>query len=315
MTDADRSTGGAGLFERLRGLLGLQAASARDDIEEALADSESQTEFTAKERVILRNVLALHDVRVEDVMAPRADVVALSLDATVAEALGVFRTSGHSRLPVYHETLDDPRGMIHVRDFLDFLAAHPAFGLIAADGAAAGAAFDMKTPLSQTPLVRGVLFAPPSMPALDLLARMQASHIHIALVIDEYGGTDGLVSMEDIVEKIVGDIEDEHDEAESEQIALGPDGKFTVEARAPLDEVTKAVNFDTSEIEGIDDIDTLGGLVAAIAGRVPARGEIVIGPQGFEFEVLDADPRRIKRVRIHPPVEAAKAVDTANESA
>ncbi len=311
MSDAERT---GSLFERLRGLLGLQAASARDDIEEALADSESQTDFTAKERVILRNVMALHDVRVEDVMAPRADVVALSLDASVAEALGVFRTSGHSRLPVYHETLDDPRGMIHVRDFLDFLAAHSAFGLIAAEAEASGA-FDMQTPLSQTPLVRGVLFAPPSMPALDLLARMQASHIHIALVIDEYGGTDGLVSMEDIVEKIVGDIEDEHDEAESEQITRGPDGKFTVEARAKLDEVTQTVGLDVREIEGVDDIDTLGGLVAAIAGRVPARGEIVIGPQGFEFEVLDADPRRIKRVRIHPPVQVAKAVDAANESA
>ena len=315
MSDTERS-GGAGLFERLRALIGLQTASARDDIEEALADSGSQTGFTAKERVILQNVLALHDVRVEDVMAPRADVVALSLDSTVAEALAGFRTSGHSRLPVYHETLDDPRGMIHVRDFLDFLASHPAFGLIAADGAAsAGAAFDMNTPLAETPLVRGVLFAPPSMPALDLLARMQASHIHIALVIDEYGGTDGLVSMEDIVEKIVGDIEDEHDEAEGEQIALGPDGMFTVEARAPLDEVTKALGLDVSELEGIDDIDTFGGLVAAIAGRVPARGEIVPGPQGFEFEVLDADPRRIKRVRVHPPAPTPPASHVVDETA
>ena len=315
MSDVERPSG-ASLFERLRGLIGLHAASARDDIEEALADSGSQTEFTAKERAILQNVLALHDVRVADVMAPRADVVALSLDSTIVEALSVFRTAGHSRLPVYHETLDDPRGMIHIRDFLDFLASHPAFGLIKADGAASGgAAFDMSTPLADTPLVRGVLFAPPSMPALDLLARMQASHIHIALVIDEYGGTDGLVSMEDIVEKIVGDIEDEHDEAEGEQIAKGPDGKFTVEARAPVDEVTTAIGLDVSELEGIDDIDTFGGLVAAIAGRVPARGEIVIGPHGFEFEVLDADPRRIKRVRIHPPAPAAAAMDAADETA
>ncbi len=315
MSDPER-TSAASLFERLRGLIGLQTASARDDIEEALADSGSGTEFTAKERVILQNVLALHDVRVEDVMAPRADVVALSLDATVAEALGVFRTAGHSRLPVYHETLDDPRGMIHIRDFLDFLASHSAFGLIAADGAeAGGAAFAMNTPLSETPLVRGVLFAPPSMPALDLLARMQASHIHIALVIDEYGGTDGLVSMEDIVEKIVGDIEDEHDEAEGEQIAKGADGRFTVEARAPLAEVTQAIGLDVSDVEGVDDIDTFGGLVAAIAGHVPARGEIVVGPQGFEFEVLDADPRRIKRVRIHPPSESAPAPNAADETA
>jgi CBS domain containing-hemolysin-like protein len=303
MTDEDRQSGaGASLYERLRGLLGLHAGSVRDDIEEALEDSDGGADFSPKERAILKNVLALHDIRVADVMAPRADVVALPLDATVAQALAAFRTAGHSRLPVYHETLDDPRGMIHIRDFLDFLASDPAFGLISAESDAADVKpFDMATPLSKTPLVRSVLFAPPSMPALDLLARMQASRIHIALVIDEYGGTDGLVSMEDIVETIVGNIEDEHDVAEGEQIALGPDGKYIVEARAPLDEVAKTVGLDVGDLEEAEDVDTIGGLVAAIAGRVPARGEIVAGPQGFEFEVLDADPRRLKRVKIHPP--------------
>ena len=299
---------GASLFERLRSLLGLSPGSVRDDIEEALEEADARADFTAKERTILRNVLALHDIRVADVMAPRADVIALPLDAPIAEALATFRTAGHSRLPVYHETLDDPRGMIHIRDFLDFLAADPVFGLVAAGPEAEERAhkkFDMTTPLSQTPLVRPLLFAPPSMPALDLLARMQATRIHIALVIDEYGGTDGLVSMEDIVETIVGDIEDEHDEAEGEQIALGADGKFTVEARAPLDEVAKAVGLDLAELPEAEDIDTIGGLVTAVAGRVPARGEIVAGPDGFEFEVLDADPRRLKRVRIHPPAAAA----------
>ncbi len=302
---------GSSLFERLRALLGLQAGSVRDDIEEALEGSDGGADFSPKERTILKNVLALHDVRVADVMAPRADMVALPLEATVAEALAMFRTAGHSRLPVFHETLDDPRGMVHIRDFLDFLASNPAFGLIAAKSAAQGGArksFDMSTPLSETPLVRPVLFAPPSMPALDLLARMQASRIHIALVIDEYGGTDGLVTMEDIVETIVGNIEDEHDEAEGEQVSRGPDGKFTVEARAPLDEVAKAVGLDVSALEAADDVDTIGGLVTAIAGRVPARGEIVGGPQGFEFEVLDADPRRLKRVRIHPRGTVAATV-------
>ncbi len=302
---------GSSLFERLRGLLGLQAGSVRDDIEEALEGSDGGADFSPKERAILKNVLSLHDVRVADVMAPRADMVALPLEATVAEALSTFRTAGHSRLPVYHETLDDPRGMVHIRDFLDFLASNPAFGLIAAESGVEGGArktVDMSTPLSETPLVRPVLFAPPSMPALDLLARMQASRIHIALVIDEYGGTDGLVSMEDIVETIVGNIEDEHDEAEGEQISRGADGKFTVEARAPLDEVAKAVGLDVSDLEEAADVDTIGGLVTAIAGRVPARGEIVGGPQGFEFEVLDADPRRLKRVRIHPRGTVAAAV-------
>jgi len=234
MTDEDRQPN-ASLFERLRGLLGLNPGSVRDDIEEALAEAGAGADFSPKERAILTNVLALHDIRVADVMSPRADVVALPLDATVAQALATFRTAGHSRLPVYRETLDDPRGMIHIRDFLDFLAADPAFGLIAAESPSPGAEgqrFDMATPLDNTALVRPLLFAPPSMPALDLLARMQASRIHIALVIDEYGGTDGLVSMEDIVETIVGNIEDEHDVAEGEQIALGPDGRYTVEARA-----------------------------------------------------------------------------------
>ena len=317
MTDEDRQ-GAASLFERLRGLLGLNPGSVRDDIEEALAEAGAGADFSPKERAILTNVLALHDIRVANIMAPRADVVALPLDATVAEALATFRTAGHSRLPVYRETLDDPRGMIHIRDFLDFLAADPAFGLIAAESASEGSEgkrFDMATPLDKTPLVRPLLFAPPSMPALDLLARMQASHIHIALVIDEYGGTDGLVSMEDIVETIVGNIEDEHDVAEGEQIALGADGRYTVEARAPLAEVATRVGLDVGDLDEAEDVDTIGGLVAAIAGRVPARGEIVAGPQGFEFEVLDADPRRLKRVKIHPPAAASTSAPAAAKEA
>ena len=317
MTDEDRQPN-ASLFERLRGLLGLNPGSVRDDIEEALAEAGAGADFSPKERAILTNVLALHDIRVADVMSPRADVVALPLDATVAQALATFRTAGHSRLPVYRETLDDPRGMIHIRDFLDFLAADPAFGLIAAESAspeAEGKRFDMATPLDNTALVRPLLFAPPSMPALDLLARMQASRIHIALVIDEYGGTDGLVSMEDIVETIVGNIEDEHDVAEGEQIALGADGRYTVEARAPLDEVATRVGLDVGDLDEAEDVDTIGGLVAAIAGRVPARGEIVAGPQGFEFEVLDADPRRLKRVKIHPPAATPASEPTAAKEA
>jgi CBS domain containing-hemolysin-like protein len=316
MTDEDRPNKES-LFERLRGLLGLQQGSVRDDIEEALEESDGGADFSPKERAILKNVLALHDIRVADVMAPRADMVALPLDATVGEALAAFRTAGHSRLPVYHETLDDPRGMVHIRDFLDFLAADPAFGLIAADSAPGRAAkpnFDMATPLEKTPLVRPLLYAPPSMPALDLLARMQASRIHIALVIDEYGGTDGLVTMEDIVETIVGNIEDEHDIADAAQIARGPDGKYTAEARAPLDEVAQTVGLDVGDLEEAEDVDTIGGLVTAIAGRLPARGEIVAGPQGFEFEVLDADPRRLKRIKIHPPAAATAAPAAQRET-
>jgi CBS domain containing-hemolysin-like protein len=146
------------------------------------------------------------------------------------------------------------------------------------------------------------------MPALDLLVKMQASRTHMALVIDEYGGTDGLVSIEDVVEAIVGDIEDEHDEAERPQIAPGGDGSFLVEARAPLDEVSEALGFDFGALADAEDVDTIGGLITAIAGRVPGRGEIVAGPGEFEFEVLDADPRRVKRLKIHPRAEAARQV-------
>ena len=306
-----------GLFERLRALFGLEPASVRDDIEDALAEAEANADFTPQERAILRNVLALHDVRVADVMVPRADIVSVSVDATIGELLALFRTAGHSRLPVYGETLDDPRGMVHIRDFMDFIAAEPGFGLVPPPpDAEAGAArppapqVGMSTLLSAAHILRPVLFAPPSMPALDLLVKMQASHTHMALVIDEYGGTDGLVSIEDVVESIVGDIEDEHDEADRPQIAAAGDGVFIVEARASLEDVSKALGVDLSELAVADDVDTIGGLLTTTAGRVPSRGEIVAGPADLEFEVLDADPRRVKRLRLRkrtPPRRRAAA--------
>ena len=289
----------AGLFERLRALLGLAPASVRDDIEEAIDESES-AEFTPQERAILKNVLALHDVKVADVMVPRADIVALAIETPLREVLDLFRTAGHSRLPVYEETLDDPRGMIHIRDFMVFLASDPRFGLGApAPGADRVAATCLDMPLSEARILRPVLYAPPSMPALDLLLRMQASRTHMALVIDEYGGTDGLVSIEDVVESIVGDIEDEHDEADTPIHSAG-DGVFVVEGRAPLGDVSDAVGFDFASLADAEEVDTIGGLVTASAGRVPGRGEILRGPGEFEFEVLDADPRRIKRLKIWP---------------
>jgi CBS domain containing-hemolysin-like protein len=295
-----------GLFERLRGLFGLAPASVRDDIEDAI-DESAAAEFTPQERAILKNVLALHDVRVADVMVPRADIVALSLDTTLGEALDLFRTAGHSRLPVYGDTLDDPRGMIHIRDFLVFLASDPRLGL--ADPSAknlAGATIGLDTPLSDARILRPVLYAPPSMPALDLLLRMQMSRTHMALVIDEYGGTDGLVSIEDVMESIVGDIEDEHDETET-PISPAGGGAFIVEARASLDDVSEAVGFDFASLADAEEVDTIGGLVTAAAGRVPSRGEILKGPGDFEYEILDADPRRIKRLKLLPLAARAKA--------
>ncbi len=306
--------GQGSLFERLRALLGLGAGSVRDDIEDALEGADSNADFTPQERAILKNVLALHEVRVADVMVPRADILAVASDTPLSEVLALFRTAGHSRFPVFGETLDDPQGMIHIRDFVDFLASEPKFGLAPPNSPSpvrermAGVEIGMNMPLSAAAILRPVLFAPPSMPALDLLVKMQASRTHMALVIDEYGGTDGLVSIEDVVEAIVGDIEDEHDEAERPQIAPGGDGSFLVEARAPLDEVSETVGFDFGALADAEDVDTMGGLITAIAGRVPGRGEIVAGPGQFEFEVLDADPRRVKRLKIHPRADAARQV-------
>jgi CBS domain containing-hemolysin-like protein len=299
----DADEGSPGLFERLRALFGLEPASVRDDIEDALEEAGTNADFTPQERAILKNVLALHEVRVADVMVPRADIVSVSVEATLGELLALFRTAGHSRLPVYGDTLDDPRGMVHIRDFMDFLASEPSFGLVGeptAEPAPAVAEFGMNTPLSAAKILRPVLFAPPSMPALDLLVKMQATHTHMALVIDEYGGTDGLVSIEDVVESIVGDIEDEHDEADRPQIVAAGDGAFIVEARASLEDVSKALGVDLSELADAEDVDTIGGLLTATAGRVPIRGEIVAGPGELEFEVLDADPRRVKRLRVQP---------------
>ena len=292
----------AGLFERVRALFGIVPPSVRDDIEDAI-DESANAEFTPQERAILKNVLALHDVRVEDIMLPRADIIALPIDTPLRNVLELFRTAGHSRLPVYGETLDDPRGMIHIRDFVVFLASDPWFGLSGADGTpsespAANISLDM--PVSAANILRPVLYAPPSMPALDLLLRMQTSRTHMALVIDEYGGTDGLVSIEDVVESIVGDIEDEHDEEETPAIHMASDGVYVAEARAPLDEASAVLGFDFAALPEAEGVDTIGGLVTAAAGRVPSRGEILRGPGEFEFEVIDADARRIKRLKIWP---------------
>jgi CBS domain containing-hemolysin-like protein len=294
-----------GLFDRLRTLFGLGPVSARDDIEEALEDSSTETDFTPLERAMLKNVLTLHEVRVEDIMIPRADIIAVAIDAPLPEVLSLFRTAGHSRLPVHAENLDDPRGMVHIRDFLDFIAGLEL-------GLGAGALTQSEEAAAATPaarrrfqdmtlmdaeILRPVLFVPPSMPALDLLAKMQTSRTHMALVIDEYGGTDGLASIEDIVEAVVGDIEDEHDEDESPLIEKVGEGQFVVDARASLEEVIEETGAELDGLADAEDVDTLGGLITTAAGRVPLRGEI-IAHGGIEFEVLDADPRRVKRVKI-----------------
>ena len=288
-----------GLFDRLRALFGLHEPSVREDIEDALEESATSDDFTPQERIILKNVLSLHELRVADVMVPRADIISVRADATLGEVLSVFRTAGHSRIPVYGDTLDDPRGMVHIRDFVDFLAkvADPAGAPESAKLSGLNGV-DLTTPLSLARILRPVLFAPPSMPALDLLVKMQATRTHIALVIDEYGGTDGLVSIEDIVETIVGDIEDEHDLDETPQIEAAADGSFIVDARATLDAVAQAVNAPMDTLVDLEEVDTIAGLVSALAGHVPARGEIIQLGEALECEVIDADPRRVKKIRI-----------------
>jgi CBS domain containing-hemolysin-like protein len=282
------------LLDRLRGLLGLSPASVREDIEDAL--EEAAGDVTPHERALLKNVLGLHDLRVEDAMIPRADIVAISLDATLRETLTVFRDAAHSRLPVYAETLDDPRGMVHIRDFVNHIAFCTA-GEAAAETKPDKIDFD--TPLSAANLLKPVLFVPRSMPALDLLIRMQTTRTHLALVIDEYGGTDGLVTIEDIMEMIVGDIEDEHDVAEPPEIEELDNGDFLVDARADLDEVTARLGVDFRLEDTPAEVTTIGGLVTWLAGRVPMRGEIIATPvEAFEFEIVEADPRRVAKLRV-----------------
>ena len=239
-------------------------------------------------------------------MVPRADIVAVQQEIPLGELLKVFKGAAHSRLVVYNDTLDDPLGMVHIRDLIAFMMASAE---VSPDKPAKRkkplpAGLDLKAiklaqPLSETGITRELLYVPPSMPALDLLAKMQATRIHLALVVDEYGGTDGLVSMEDVVEQIVGDIADEHDEADSSSVMRQPDGAFIADARATLDDVIAAVGPEFDAGEAAKDVDTLAGYLMAQSGRLPVRGELVPGPAGFEIEVLDADPRRIKRVRIH----------------
>jgi CBS domain containing-hemolysin-like protein len=293
------------LFGRLRNRLGLKAAARlREDLEEVLdgETTSAQGSFSLEERTMLRSILDLKESRVADLMIPRADISAVQQDISLSELLEAFEASGKTRLIVFDDTLDDPVGMVHIKDLLAYFhaAARKSRKKEADDETPLSlAALDLGILLSASKLIRPVLFAPPSMPVLDLLQKMQASHIHITLVIDEYGGTEGLLALKDILESIVGEIDDEHDSGEDNHIVALPDGRFMADARATLEDLQERLGetFHIDEDMG-EDVDTLGGLLTSLAGHVPVRGEVVSGPGGFEFEVLDADPRRIKRVRI-----------------
>ncbi|HEY1542079.1 MAG TPA: hemolysin family protein [Xanthobacteraceae bacterium] len=290
----------------LRAVFGWKTGSIRSDLRVVLeAGGTADTGFSPEESVMLKNILALRERRIAHVMVPRADIVAVQEDIALGELVKVFETAGHSRLVVYNDTLDDPTGMVHIRDLVAFMAARatvdPEKNTRRKRPLPAGLdlrALDLAVALAAANILRPILFVPPSMPAIDLLAKMQATRIHLALVIDEYGGTDGLVSMEDLVELIVGDIEDEHDERGEHPVVRQPDGSYLADARASLEEVLALVGPEFDVGEATEEVNTLGGYLATRIGRVPVRGELVPGPGPFEIEVLDADPRRVKRVRI-----------------
>ncbi len=309
------------LLRVMRILFGWRAASTRTDLEQVLTTAQPQSGFSPEEATMLKNILSLRDTRIERIMVPRADIVAVQQDISLRELVKTFEGAAHSRLVVYNDTLDDPSGMVHIRDLIAFMAAHasprpsdldarqPRLQLDdpgpdrEQDQAPRAeldlAKIDLSMPLVAAKIIRETLYAPPSMPALDLLAKMQATRVHLALVIDEYGGTDGLVSIEDLVELIVGDIADEHDEDEGQMVIRQTYGSFLANGRASLEDVRAVIGeqFDVGEVA--EEVDTLGGYLVTKAGHVPVRGELVPGPEPFEAEVLDADPRRVKRVRIY----------------
>ncbi|MGA2950707.1 MAG: hemolysin family protein [Caulobacteraceae bacterium] len=250
---------------------------------------ESEAEAAAEQAAaeLVDHARAFQTLTVADVMIPRADITAVELATPLEGLIAAFAESEHTRLPVYRETLDDPIGFVHLKD---------VFHLIAEPQARASAGPEVLRKIK-----RDTLYVPPSMRAADLLLRMQTSRIHIAMVIDEFGGLDGLVTLEDVLEAVVGEIEDEHDEAHLTLIQGRAGGLYEIDARAPLEDLEKALGVALVTDEMDDEaIDTAAGLVTALAGRVPQRGEVIIHPAGFDFEVTDADPRRIKRLRARP---------------
>lgn len=290
------------LLRRLSNLLrGTDsAAQMRESLEEVIEESEREnTALSAPERTMLSNLLKFGELKVRDVMIPRAEIVAVEESTPLDGLVALFREAQHSRLPVYRETLDDPVGLVHIKDVVSLIEEHGNRSFVWRD-----------TALSR--IKRELLFVPPSMPLLDLLLKMQTAHTHMALVVDEYGGTDGLISIEDIIEEIVGDIADEHDE-DGLHVRRAEGGTFVADARLGLEDFEAETGLALAGEDTEDDVDTLGGLVVSVLGRVPQRGEIVTLPSGYEFEVLEADPRRVRRVRVRPPVNPPATADETVE--
>ncbi|WP_340264983.1 hemolysin family protein [Sphingobium mellinum] len=301
--ESDSSSNEGGLWSGLKSLLfgEEEGHSLRRELEEALdeydedaqdqdAPSPASGDLSAIERQMVRNLLHFSEHTVDDVAVPRADIVAIEEKASFADLAALFAEAGHSRIPVYRDTLDTIVGMIHIRD---------AFAILAGKA---------PVPDSIAPLIRQPLYVPESMGALDLLAEMRAKRTHLAIVLDEYSGTEGLLTFEDLVEEIVGEVEDEHDEAPEALLVPLDHGLWEADARAELDDVGKDIDERLAEVE--EDVDTLGGLAFVLAGRVPEAGEILEHPQsGWKLEVVSSDGRRVTRLRLHPPSDRGTEED------
>jgi magnesium and cobalt transporter len=286
-------------FTRLRSLLRLirrprNGESLRETIDEMIEEppADGPDPLGAQERVLIGNILKGHDRTAADVMVPRVDIVALDVETPFPEVVRYLIEQGHSRVPVYRESLDDVIGFIHVKDILPSVAERREAKLV--------------------PLLRKVLFVAPSSPILDLLVQMRQARTHIAMVVDEFGGIDGLATIEDLIEEIVGEIEDEHDVAGGPQLVERPDGTVIADARTPIEVLEERQGIRLRPAGEQEEVDTLGGLVSSLAGRVPKRGEVIAHPSGIEFEVLEGDPRRIKRLRVRSLPAASGAAGGGN---
>jgi CBS domain containing-hemolysin-like protein len=280
----------------LKRWLGREAADPKAD-QTSPAAAEAEVDLVDQAEVF-------QTLRVSDVMTPRADIAALDISTPLAEVVQEFVQVEHSRMPIYRETLDDPVGVVHVKDVLRLIA--PPEGADAEGWAGP----PWRDPVLHR-LRREVLYVPASMRTADLLLKMRVARIHMALVIDEFGGTDGLVTLEDLIEAVVGEIDDEHDEAAEPAVMARPGGLFEADGRVPLEELEALLGASLAPPDDEEEIDTVAGLVASLAGRVPQRGEVIVHPDGFEFEVIDADPRRIRRLRIRPPARPTEGGESA----
>jgi CBS domain containing-hemolysin-like protein len=264
-------------------------ATLREEIEEAIESHEGEVpavgDLSPIERQMLRNLLHFGESTVADIAVPRADIIAVPSTIPFDGLVAAFAEAGHSRLPVYEDSLDNVIGMAHIKDvfILEVTGAEP--------------------PEDITTLLRTPLYVPESMGVLDLLARMRAERVHLAIVVDEFGGTEGLVTIEDVVEEIVGDIEDEHDEELPGNLIALENGAWDADARTELEELAELVDARLAVVE--EDVDTLGGLATVLAGHVPQQGEILEHPSGWRLEIVESDARRVARLRLHAPVETA----------